>query len=94
MAHNTTSQRSQSESCARPRPKGPPPCAREIPCVNERAFRLSAPLHTALPRPVEPTRALVSGEAEFGCWRSTMAVQALRKREVAGSTPAASTMPA
>ena len=38
--------------------------AREIPCVNERVFRLSAPLHTALPRPVEPTRALVSGEAE------------------------------
>jgi len=63
MAHNTTSQRSQSESCARSRPKG---CAREIPCVNERVFRLSAPLHKALPRPVEPTRALVSGEAEFG----------------------------
>ena len=37
---------------------------REIPCVSERVFRLSAPLHTALPRPVEPTRALVSGEAE------------------------------
>src|SRR5262249_46009416 len=67
-------------------------CAREIPCVNQRVFRLSAPAHKALPRPVEPTRALVSGEAELeNCWRSTMAVQALCKREVAGSTPAAST---
>ena len=72
----------------RSRPKA---CAREIPCVNERIFRLSAPLHKALPRPVEPKRALVSGEQNEDCWRSTMAVQALRKREVVGSTPAAST---
>ena len=58
--------------------------------MNEKVFRLSAPLHKALSRPVEPIRALVSGEAEY-CWRSTMAVQALRKREVLGSNPAVST---
>ena len=73
MAHNTTSQRPQSEVlralapegvCVRENRSRPKGCAREIPCVNERVFRLGAPLHTALPRPVEPTRALVSGEAE------------------------------
>ena len=82
--------RSCPNGCVRGNRSRPKACAREFCCVNERVFRLSAPLHKALPRPVEPIRALVSGEAE-DCWRSTMAVQTLRKREVVGSTPTAST---
>ena len=82
--------RSHPNGCVRGNRSRSKARAREYCCVNERVFRLGAPVHKALPRPVEPTRALVSGEAK-DCWRSTMAVQTLRKREVVGSTPAAST---